>query len=153
MRRISIALIAAVTFAGGAIAGPNEDALMAVDAAFSEAAQRDGIAAAFGDYAAPDARMFRGEAEPVTGATSIKALMQAQYAQGGSLVWVPSEAVSSADGTLGFTHGRWTYAGPATPGAQGAIIKGSYVSIWQRQPDGAYKFVVDIGNPDQVQPK
>jgi ketosteroid isomerase-like protein len=148
MRRLAFAF-AAVLLAAPAFAGDNEDALIAADTAFNAMAQKDGVAAAFAAYAAPDARMFRGEETPVSGPAEIEALMAEQYTAGGSLTWAPTEAVSSADGTLGFTHGRWTYTSPK--GEDGAVRKllGSYVSIWAKQPDGTYKFAVDIGNPDR----
>lgn len=150
--QVLISLVVAMGIgAAVALAGPNEEALLAADRAFNDKAQKDGIAAAFEAFAAPKARMFRGEEHIVSGPAAIGALMAEQYAHGGSLSWTPTEAVSSADGTLGFTHGRWTYTSPAAEGREPRIGKGSYVSVWSRQPDGTYKFEVDIGNPDQKQ--
>ena len=148
MRHWMIALGFAAGLAGTAWAGANEDALMAADKAFNAMAQKDGVAAAFAAYAALDARMFRGEAKPTSGPAEIKALMEMQYGHGGTLTWTPTEAVSSADGTVGFTHGRWTYTSPAVDGAKPETGMGSYVTIWGRQADGSYKYTVDIGNPD-----
>ncbi|MFT3810897.1 MAG: DUF4440 domain-containing protein [Micropepsaceae bacterium] len=150
MRRLIFAL-AVTGLSGLALAGPNEDAMIAADAAFNDMAQKEGIAEAFAAYAAPDARMFRGEEKIVSGPAEIRELMAAQYAHGGSLVWTPKEAVSSADGTLGFTHGRWIYTTPPAADGKTQSLQGSYVSIWSRQPDGAYKFSLDIGNPDRPQ--
>ena len=149
MRRLVFAIAAAVSFALPALAGPNEDAMIAADKAFNDMAQKEGVAAAFAAYAAPDARMFRGEEKIVSGPAEIEALMEEQYAHGGTLTWTPTEAVSSGDGTLGFTHGRWTYTSPKPDDGDAKTATGSYVSVWQKQPDGAYKFSVDIGNPDR----
>ncbi len=151
MRRFIASAATALALAGYALAGPNEDALMAADLAFNDMAQKDGVAEAFAAYAAPDARMFRGEEKIVSGPAEIRELMAAQYDHGGSLTWAPKEAVSSADGTLGFTHGRWTYTTPADAEGKTLTLHGSYVSVWSKQPDGAYKFSLDIGNPDRPQ--
>lgn len=153
MRRLAFAVAAAaVLFAMPALAGPNEEAMLAADRAFNDMAQKDGVAAAFAAYAAPDARMFRGEEKIVSGPAEIEALMAEQYVAGGSLTWAPTEAVSSADGTLGFTHGRWTYTSPKAEDGTSKTALGSYVSVWAKQPDGTYKFSVDIGNPDRPKP-
>ena len=149
MRRFAHAFAVSAMLAVPALAGPNEDALIAADKAFNDMAQKDGVAAAFAAYAAPDARMFRGEETVVSGPVEIQALMEEQYSHGGALTWTPKEAVSSADGTLGFTHGRWTYTSPKPDDGEAKTATGSYVSIWAKQPDGAYKFSVDIGNPDR----
>ncbi|BCW87783.1 hypothetical protein sos41_09130 [Alphaproteobacteria bacterium SO-S41] len=149
MRRFAYAFAVSAMLAVPALAGPNEDALIAADKAFNDMAQKDGVVAAFAAYAAPDARMFRGEEAIVSGPAEIQALMEEQYSHGGSLTWTPTEAVSSADGTLGFTHGRWTYVSPKNGAGETVTQLGSYVSIWAKQPDGSYKFSVDIGNPDR----
>ncbi len=133
MRQLAFALAAAALLFAPAMGGENEDALIAADTAFNAMAQKDGVAAAFAAYAAPDARMFRGEETPVSGPAEIEALMANQYAAGG---------------TLGFTHGRWTYTSPKGEDGTTKTALGSYVSIWAKQPDGSYKFAVDIGNPD-----
>lgn len=143
------ALAFAATLIGAAHAGPNEDALIAADTAFSAMAQSKGVAAAFEAFAAPDARMFDGDDTIVSGPAQVRALMEAQYGAGGSLSWTPVEAVSSGDGTVGFTHGRWTYVSPKVDG-NSHTLNGNYVTIWGRQPDGAYKFTLDIGQPDQT---
>ena len=151
MRRTLLAFAAASCLAAPALAGPAEDAMIAADTAFNDLAQKDGIAAAFEAYAAPDARMFRGEEKIVSGPAEVRELMAAQYAQGGTLTWAPVEAVASADGTMGFTHGRWAYESPKLEDGTTRKSAGSYVTIWALQPDGGYKFSLDIGSPDRPQ--
>ncbi len=149
MRRLLTSFAFASLMALPAVAGPNEDALIAADKAFNEMAQKDGIAKAFEAYAAPDARQFNGDEKPMTGPSAIKSLMEASYPPGSTLSWAPVEAVSSVDGTMGFTHGRWTFVTPKDEKGQTHSLTGSYATVWQKQPDGAYKFTVDIGNPDK----
>ena len=54
--------------------------------------------------------------------------------------WWPKLAAVSADGTLGYTIGNSVAHTPE------GDRQGKYVTIWRRQPDGAWKAVLDIGN-------
>jgi ketosteroid isomerase-like protein len=54
------------------------------------------------------------------------------------LEWVPVAANIAASGDLGCTVGE------ALVRARGSYSK--YLTIWKRQPDGAWKFVADGGN-------
>jgi ketosteroid isomerase-like protein len=58
------------------------------------------------------------------------------------MTWRPTEGDIAASGDLGYTIGRWEFTG-----AEGSA-RGSYVTIWRRQPDGSWKVVVDIGDVD-----
>ena len=61
----------------------------------------------------------------------------------GLLSWAPNFADVSANGLLGYTTGNWEFR----PNGKGdtPTAYGEFITIWQRQPDGGYKFVVDIG--------
>lgn len=149
--RIATIAIAAALSAVPAFAGPNEDALLAADKAFNAMAQAQGIPAAFEAFAAPDARMFQAQEKIVSGPAEIRTHVEAQYGAGGTLSWTPLEAVSSDDGTVGFTRGRWTYVSPPVDGKTQTML-GAYVTIWGKQPDGTYKYTVDIGQSDAPAP-
>lgn len=120
------------------------EALIAADRAFAQAAQERGQFTAYREYGAPDAVMF--VPEPVKAQEWLA--RQADPAQ--SLRWQPHGAWSSCDGTLAVTQGAWQGAG----GQQG-----DYLTVWRRQEDGAYKWVLtqaDITStpraaPDAVQ--
>jgi len=146
--RLTATALAAALLCASALAGPAEDAMIAADKAFNDMAQSVGIAAAFEAFAAPDARMFQGQEKIVSGPAEVRAFMDDAYAAGGSLTWSPVEAVASDDGTAGFTRGRWTYVSPPVDGKT-ETGTGSYVTIWGRQPDGSYKFTLDIGQSDR----
>jgi hypothetical protein len=61
------------------------------------------------------------------------------------LVWSPSKVDVSADGTLGYTWGRYDYSARGNDGKV-ATTTGIYLTIWKRQPGGAWQFVYD-GSP------
>ena len=61
------------------------------------------------------------------------------------LSWQPTSVEVSASSDLGYTIGRWQL-GPRADGP--AMLQGSYVTIWRKQPDGSWKVVLDAGNAD-----
>ena len=146
MRMTSIGLtmaLAIVSSAVSAVASPVDDAMNA-DRAFSALAQTKGISTAFGTYAAPNAIKF-GAGEQIRGPADIAKSMTEDDASGAKLVWEPKEGVPSADGSQVVVWGRWTYTGPAGSKVE---VHGTYLTVWAKQPDGAWKYTHDIGNAD-----
>jgi hypothetical protein len=62
------------------------------------------------------------------------------------LVWSPSKVDVSADGTLGYTWGHYTYSERAKDGKV-ATAEGIYLTIWKRKPGGVWQVVYD-GSPE-----
>lgn len=117
-------------------------ALIKTDENFLKTAEARGLAEAFVAFAAPDAVMMPGGSNPVTGAAAIRA----QFADGtGHLTWKPFKAEVSKSGDLGYTLG--TYELETRTEGQSVTRYGKYCSVWKKQTDGAWKWVVDIGNP------
>lgn len=109
----------------------NPSAVIAAELAFARLAQEKGQWTAFRATAAPDAELFvpqrvraqdwlRGRADPPV-----------------ALKWQPQRIWSSCDGSLSVTTGAWQ-----RPGAIGV-----FTTVWQRQPDGGYRWVLDHGQP------
>jgi ketosteroid isomerase-like protein len=63
------------------------------------------------------------------------------------LIWQPTMAFASTDGTLGYTLGTWVSTRYNAAG-KGQVTTGKYVTIWRKQADGSWKVVFDGGNPD-----
>ncbi|MGZ9246959.1 MAG: hypothetical protein ACXW61_14330 [Gemmatirosa sp.] len=62
----------------------------------------------------------------------------------GALLWGPEVVFASAAGDLGFSTGpSESYASAA---ADAKPNHGHYATIWARQPDGTYRFLIDIGS-------
>jgi ketosteroid isomerase-like protein len=110
--------------------------LEAADLAFARATAERGIAGWVAAFA-PDGSMMR-RGEQVAGAAAITELMGPTLASG-KLTWAP--LASGVAGTTGFTIGKATFTGK-TPADN---WRSSYVTIWQRQPDGAWKVRFDTG--------
>ena len=68
------------------------------------------------------------------------------------LTWEPIQGDASESGDLGYTLGRWTMTQPDSTGGTSTRM-GYYITIWKKQLDGRWKFVLDGGNeyePDGI---
>ena len=123
--------------------------LMEADRAFAtQVAERraDGWVEAFADSG-----MMFGAGGPLAGRDSVRTVAQAMFEDTTfTLTWEPTLAAAAASGDLGYTVGRWESARRQPDGSR-TSTRGSYVTIWERAPDGSWKVAVDIGNPDQQQ--
>lgn len=123
---------------------PTATQLREVDEAFARFARARGAAAAFREFAAPDATSFPMGEAPVHGREAIhQSMLSLPH---GELLWTPSAADISKSGDLGYTWGTFRFQ---TTDAAGKPIAhhGKYLTVWKLQPDGSWKFVADIGNP------
>ncbi len=57
-----------------------------------------------------------------------------------NISWSPYKAEASRSGELGYTLGNWKFVTKDT------TLYGNYYTIWKKQNDGTWKFVVDGGN-------
>jgi ketosteroid isomerase-like protein len=114
------------------------------DSAFALAADLQGTGIAFAQYVAPQGVVFSGS-EIVIGTDAVRALFDEQQRAGGTLNWRPVYADAAESGDLGFTVGEYVFTGRGTTGT---VVQrfGKYLTIWKKQPDGEWRFVVDGGN-------
>ena len=119
--------------------------LIDTDKAFNHMAQTEGTGKAFIAYSAEDPVMIRPGSMPLLGRSAF--VESFSKVAGSALSWEPLKAEIAASQDLGYTFGRYTLR-------EGGEVKGHgvYVSIWKRQPDGSWKFVLDGGGttPEQV---
>jgi hypothetical protein len=109
--------------------------VIATELAFARAARAKGQWTAWREAAARDAQMFA----PANGATA--AVRVDAYAKGRanppvSVSWDPQAVWMSCDSTIAVSYGAW----------QKAPDTGWYVTVWQHQKKGGYKFVLDLGD-------
>lgn len=105
----------------------------AVDAerAFAADAQKDGQWTAFRRWAADDAIMF--DPKPVNAQVLLKPLKDPPKA----IMWAPAKSFVSCDGQVAVNTGPWTRP-------NGTI--GYFTTVWRKQPDGGWKWIVDHGD-------
>jgi ketosteroid isomerase-like protein len=100
--------------------------------AFALVVAQGGIAQGFRQFAAPDAVMFLPDPTPAQAA-----LAGARWP--GDLVWRAQYVAVAPSGDLAFS------AGPSLLRGAGRASGGFYLTVWRRQPDGSWKFVIDQG--------
>ncbi len=142
-------LAALVLLSPGAVrAGDGVDVLVAADRAFAAMAKEQGTMNAFKAYAAEDAVSFGAAWEPAIGPAAIAAATGNE----GTLSWVPIDGKIAKGGDIGYTWGRFKFEAPQKDGKSSPPVLGKYVTIWQKQPDGGWKFVLDTGAPNGPPP-
>jgi ketosteroid isomerase-like protein len=62
-----------------------------------------------------------------------------------SITWAPLYAEAAQSSELGYTTGSFEIHDKAADGTP-VVRKGSYVTIWRKQPDGSWKVALDIGS-------
>ncbi len=70
---------------------------------------------------------------------------------GVTLKWSALFTDVSDDGTLGYNYGRYEARRSGANGKE-SVHTGWFLTIWKRQPDGSWKYVMDNGSPDQPAP-
>ncbi|MBX7494912.1 hypothetical protein K3172_03455 [Qipengyuania sp. 6B39] len=109
----------------------NPSRVVAAELAFARAAQEDGQWTAFRDYSTGDAVMF------VPQAVNAHEWLAKQTDPAEAVKWQPHQVWSSCDGTLAVTKGAWQRPDGSS---------GYFTTVWQRQRNGEYKWVLDQGD-------
>ncbi|MFA5804151.1 MAG: hypothetical protein WC879_05870 [Melioribacteraceae bacterium] len=119
------------------IKNPNLNVLIATEYAFVSAAAEIGTRDAFLKFIADDGIIFRPNA--VNG----KAYLSDAPKRPGLLIWFPIYAGISRDGDMGFTTGPADFKKDQD---SSSIWFGNFSTVWQRQSDGEFRFVIDMGS-------
>jgi len=106
----------------------------------------------FVSFYADDAAMFATGTPMVTGKDAIRKTWGALFATPGfSISFQPTKVEVSRGSDLAYCYG--TYAMTMNgPKGKPVTDKGNYVAIYKKQPDGAWKLVVDIGSSETPAP-
>lgn len=104
--------------------------------AFAALAAEKGTKAAFLANMTDDALIFN------PGRLNGKVFWNARPESKSLLSWEPNYADVNFDGSVGYTTGNWEFR--QTKGNE-PVGFGEFITVWLRQSDGGFKFVVDIG--------
>lgn len=122
----------------GAPGEAQPSAIVSTEIAFARAAREQGQWTAFAEFAAPGA-LLHGRNGAIEAAPFLAAAENPPQA----VQWGVRTVVMSCDGELAVAQGRWL-------DPEGLV--GTYITVWQRQPDRTYRYVYDGGGPDVPQP-
>jgi hypothetical protein len=113
--------------------------ILNADKAFSDLSKKEGMRKAFIEYIDNEGILLRPNHPPIIGANAIDFLSQVNDSSY-TLTWNPAGAEIAASGDLGYSYGIYKLEMKDT------VLNGTYVSIWKKQKDGKWKFVLDSGN-------
>ncbi len=112
--------------------------IVAAELAFSRAARERGQWTAFREFAAPGALLHGAN-----GPFAIAPWLATQTDPPAAVQWSPRVVVISCDGALAVSKGRFR-------DPDGKV--GNFVTVWERQGNGDYRYVFDAGGDDVPQP-
>ena len=115
------------------------EVMINADEAFSEMSRQSGMKKAFIEYIDNEGILLRPNHPPIAGADAIDFLSQLNDSTY-TLTWKPDGGEIAESGDLGFTYGIYKLE------IEDTVLQGTYVSIWKKQKDGKWKFVLDSGN-------
>jgi ketosteroid isomerase-like protein len=118
------------------------DVLIQVDRNFAKMAIDRGTAYAFSYFAADSATILQRGSRPTVGRSAIRDLYKDEG--NSTLRWEPYFADLAASGDIGYTLGNYQYSYKDSTGTDKRSY-GYYVTIWKKQPDGNWKYVLDTG--------
>jgi ketosteroid isomerase-like protein len=115
--------------------------LLNTDREFSAMSVKEGMFKAFLFYIAEDGVILRNNSYPSKGKQTLKERFAGKSDTAFILSWEPVYEKISESGDIGYTYGIHTNTDKVT----GEITRGTYITIWQKQSDGSWKFVLDTG--------
>ena len=119
-------------------ADKNKDALLETDRQFANMCSARGMKNAYLDFIDSNGVLLRPNSFPIVGADAVDFII-AQKTEDLLLSWRPKDAVVAASGELAYTYGTYKMEVKGTD----ENLQGSYVTIWKKQLDGKWKFVLD----------
>ncbi len=81
----------------------------------------------------------------VVGKVAIARAIRGDFSEG-DLSWRATAAGGARSGDLGYTSG--SYESKLKGSAGGAVDKGKYLTVWKKEPDGAWEVLFDTFNSD-----
>ncbi len=139
MKKIITCLLTIFLIASAAFSQNMSDLekLVETEKNFAQTAREKSVKAAFLEYLHDDGLIFQPDAK------NGKEVWKARPESPALLAWHPVWADISNDGRVGYTTGDWSFHPAGKDGEPSAF--GQYITIWEKQTDGKFKAVLDIG--------
>jgi ketosteroid isomerase-like protein len=128
---------------------PVSGLLMKYDREFSEMSVQEGMFKAFLSFIDTNGVILRDNSLPSRGIEALRQYYSGKSDSAFILRWEPVFEKISLCGDLGYTYGIWTN----TLKVSGEKSQGTYITVWQKQKDGSWKFVLDTGTSGLPQTK
>ena len=157
MKYFSLALLTFVVYScntsqqqdnKGVSSGAQKDSLrtllMNVDRSWSERSRQKGYHASRLDFASDSAIDLLDGEMPLHGIKEIKQYAATHPDSSYTLEWKPLRCAVATSGDIGYTYGGWTMH-TKTKQQSDTSLYGDYITVWKKQTDGSWKYVVDGG--------
>jgi ketosteroid isomerase-like protein len=115
--------------------------IMENDRDFSRMSEQRGVRKAFLEYIDSNAVLLRPNTMPMAGGDCMDFISKSNDTAF-TMTWEPKNAHVSLTGDMGFTYGVYS----VKPNETDTAFYGTYVTIWKKQPNGKWKFVLQSGN-------
>ncbi len=115
--------------------------LLKADEDFSELSMQKGLKNAYLEYIDSNGVLLRPNVIPIAGADAVDYIIGLKDT-GYTMQWKPTDAIVAQSGELGYTYGVYQIK----PSLVDTAFYGTYVSIWKKQGNGKWKFVLQSGN-------
>ena len=145
-RQLIVIVIAVGTLVSSARAQSGEEELLQADRKWAKAAATGDLETVF-SFWADTAEIYAPGRPPAIGIEQIRRFVEKRRAlPGSSISWEPQVAVLAASADLGYTRGTYEMTFP-TPSGSPTNVKGTYVSVWQRDETNDWKCILEIQSP------
>ena len=125
----------------GRKSGTPAGSLLRADRDFSAMSEKEGMFRAFLEYIDEEGVILRDNSMPEKGRVALEKRFSGRSDTSFILTWEPLSEIIAESGEIGYTYGIHTTRDKAS----GDITKGTYVTIWRKQPGGKWKFILDTG--------
>ncbi len=129
----------------------DEAAIREAEAGWAKATAAKDVDAAL-SFLSEDAYEFAPGKPVITGKEALrKSWLEMMSAPGATLSWKPTKVDVARSGDLAISMGSYEFS---MKDPKGKLVqdRGKYVTVWKKQPDGAWKAHIDIYNSDLPAP-
>lgn len=137
---ISLVVLGACNVATNVDIELEKSAVLSADSAFSAMSDARGMGTAFLAYADSSVVELSEGSAPIQGIAALEFRYRNLDDKQFLLTWQALKCEVAASGDLAYTFGDYTMQQKDT------VTYGNYVTIWKKQKDGKWKFVLDGGN-------
>jgi len=119
--------------------------ILQADIDFSKLSEEKGRNEAFVSFCDEKVVLLSPNQMPLIGKDALEKKFLNRSDKNYKLIWVPAFAEVSESGELGYTYGFYQLETADSTGKK-LTEEGTYATIWKKQSDGKWKFVLDTGN-------
>jgi ketosteroid isomerase-like protein len=114
------------------------NAMQQTDVDFARMAEDNGFRKAFLEYMEEDAVLLRDNHMPIIGADAVQYISSINDSSF-NISWEPQGGDIAEAGDMGYTFGLYQLK------TETEEQRGTYITIWRKQKDGKWKYVLDAG--------